>query len=96
MGYQVPWELVPVRYMAGGLRRYYESGIPPGSFLTALLSNDLAGSFAAADLDNTENMLAWVRFLWNDFDEQAWGSPRIVSAWIETGGLGVLPVYRGS
>ena len=32
---------IPVDYMVDAMRDYLEKGIPPGDFLTALLSNDL-------------------------------------------------------
>ena len=40
------WALIP-QHMRGGIERYVMNGVPPGSFLTAVLSNDLKEAFAA-------------------------------------------------
>lgn len=77
---------VPTRYMEGAVRRYIESGIPGGSFLTALFSNDLIEAFVHADADNAEAMRDWTRFLYNEVPRDAWGSPDIVKDWIKGGG----------
>lgn len=82
-------------YMIGGLRRYIENGIPPGSFLTAVLSNDLMGAFAKADSTNTVAMVAYARFLYAYAPHDCHGSPAKVRAWMDKGGLGLLEVYEG-
>ena len=40
---------VPVACMAEDVRLYVERGVPQGSFLTALFSNDLTAAFQCAD-----------------------------------------------
>ena len=45
------WSLIP-EYMIGSLRRYIENGIEPGSFLSAVLCNDLRGACECADDTN--------------------------------------------
>lgn len=78
-------------HMRGGILRYIEQGIPPGSFLTAVLCNDLKEAFGRADDENTAAMREWVFYLYNYAPTGCWGSPDKFSAWIERGGLGVLP-----
>lgn len=73
---------VPVDYMHGGVQRYLDHGIPPGSFLTALFSNNLKEAFRQADDENTAAMRAWVGFVINEMPNTAQGSPEIVQAWI--------------
>ena len=52
-GRPIPYDTVPVRYMADGMRRYFEHGIPSGSFGHALLCNDLRETFARAELSSS-------------------------------------------
>lgn len=78
---------VPVGCMHGGVQRYLDHGIPPGSFLMALFSNDLKEAFRRADDQNTAAMLDWVRFMVNDMPGNSQGSPEAVEAWIAHAGL---------
>lgn len=59
----IDWTKVPVPRMADGIRRYVERGIPPGHFLTALLSNDLQEAVGRADEDNSTALAKWAVFL---------------------------------
>ena len=36
-------------YMRASAKRYIESGVEPGSFMLAVLANDLTGAFLRAD-----------------------------------------------
>lgn len=83
----VDYSKVPVDYMRGGVERYVEKGVPPGSFLVALFSNDLKETFFRADDENGARLCEWVRFAYNYLPHHAWGSPDAVEAWIEHGGL---------
>ena len=78
---------VPVSYMAGGVQRYIEQGVPPGSFLLALFSNDLKEAFRCADENNTAAMRDWVVFMVNEMPSDSQGSPSRVAEWIQAGGL---------
>lgn len=80
------WELVP-GHMRDGVKRYFDHGIPPGSFMTAVLSNDLREALGRADDINRERLFDIVSFLYTDAPAACWGSPEKVSAWIEIGGL---------
>lgn len=85
-GRPADWSLIP-DYMIGGLRRYIENGIAPGSFLTAVLSNDLRRSFDCADDENGRRIGDYVRFLYSYAPSQCWGSPDKFEAWCKQGGL---------
>jgi hypothetical protein len=74
-------------HMHGGIARYIVRGIPPGSFLTAVLSNDLMGAFGKADDENRDALFEWARFIYNFAPTGCHGSPEKVSAWISSGGL---------
>lgn len=85
-GRSADWSLIPP-HMIGGLRRYIEYGIEPGSFLTALLCNDLRRTFECADDDNRRCVENYVRFLYNYGPWECWGSPQKFDAWCKQGGL---------
>ena len=68
-----------------------ERGIPQGSFLTALRSNDLKEAFRCADETNAKAMREWVRFVVNQMPSENQGNPERVAAWIARGGLSGEP-----
>lgn len=69
-------------HMWGAVQRYYLHGIPPGNFLTAVLSNDLMEAFGRADDENSDAMRQWVQFLYNYAPRGGHGSPENVRAWM--------------
>lgn len=85
--YKIDYDSVPVSYMADGMRRWIEHGILPGSFLQALLRNDLRNAVGRADGQNIEALAAWVRWLYNYAPSACWGSMVKVQAWEDGGGL---------
>lgn len=74
--------LVPP-HMWGAVERYYLNGIPPGSFLQAVLSNNLMEAFNRADDENAANMRQWCRFLYNYVPYMSYGSPEHYELWLE-------------
>ena len=70
-------------HMWGAVERYFIFGFQPGSFLTAVLSNDLREAFARADDENAALMHSWVKFLYNYAPSGSWGSPEKFSAWLD-------------
>lgn len=66
-----------------GLVNYLAYGIPTGSFLHAVLTNDLVGAVSRADERSAEGLVALVRFLYNMAPAVAWGSDENVALWIE-------------
>ena len=85
------WSLIP-GYMVGGLRRYIENGIEPGSFLTAVICNDLKEACGRADDTNRYRLFQYVEFFYNYAPSDCWGSPEKYAAWINQGGLGLSEV----
>lgn len=81
-GRPIPCETVPVSYMADGMRRYFENGISPGSFGTALLCNDLRETFGRADETNSRCIRQWVQWLYDNAPAGSWGSRERFNDWI--------------
>lgn len=69
-------------HMQHGARDYIEKGVPPGSFLMAVLCNDLTQAFSRADDENRAAMFDWASWLWNECPRRAWGDRKTVDAWI--------------
>ena len=61
---------------------YVQGGVPTGSFLRAVLENNLSDSIGAADSSNLEALPHIVAYLYNDAPSIAWGSPQKVTAWL--------------
>jgi hypothetical protein len=59
-----------------GLRHYIADRRPVGSFLTAMLSNDLAGAVVRADPENKFALPEIVLFLHGYAPSKCWGSPK--------------------
>lgn len=73
------------QYMREGLLAYLRTGRPPGHFLLAVLSNDLAEACARADEENRRALYDYIFVLVNTAPSAAWGSPERVAAWVEQG-----------
>tara|TARA_R110000824_G_scaffold154956_2_gene327179 strand:+ start:876 stop:1142 length:267 start_codon:yes stop_codon:yes gene_type:complete len=70
-------------HMREAAKRYIESGIEPGSFMLAVLANDLTGALTQADSDNREAIFQWAKFL-QVIPTDAWGSYIKVKAYMES------------
>jgi hypothetical protein len=70
-------------YITGALERYLNHGIMPGSFMTAVLENNLKEAVARADNFNRVNLPNIVGYLWNHIPSAAWGSKEQVASWLE-------------
>lgn len=68
--------------MIGGLVRYKENRIPTGSFLRAILENDLKEAVSRGDHYNIWSIPALVSWCYNNLPSGSWGSPARVSAWL--------------
>ena len=73
---------IPERMM-GGLDRWIQHGIKPGDFLTAVLENNLRATFERADDKNSQNVPAYLAYLYNECPADSWGSKEKVAAWQE-------------
>ena len=74
---------IPER-MKGGIVRYIENGIAPGSFLTAVIQNKLKEAMMYADDENLENLPAYVDYFYNECPRVRWGSPETMEEWVKT------------
>ena len=92
-GPQARWLLIP-DHMIGGLRRYIENGIKPGSFLSAVLSNNLRDAVEYADDTNYRRIPDYIQFLYNYAPAGSWGSVKNFYSWMEHKGLGWTEVYQ--
>lgn len=63
------------------LINYIENRLPTGSFVNAVLTNDLTGAFGQADHINTKHIGSIVAWLYNFAPSNCWGSPEKVKAW---------------
>lgn len=75
------------RSLREGTRLYIEQGILPGSFLRAVISNDLKESFAQADHINQHRMFDIVSWFYRKCPIPCWGSEKKMNDWHEAGGL---------
>src|ERR1700688_125871 len=91
-GARADWSLIP-SHCIGGLRRYIENGIEPGSFLTAVLSNNLRHACEYADSTNKHRLFDYCQFLYSYAPSECWGSPERFDAWVKKRGLGHEAVY---
>lgn len=74
-----------------GLVSYILHGRPPGSFLAAVLSNDLRAACSRADITNRYRLFDIVYFLYNYAPGVCWGDSRQVTAWSAHRGLEHCP-----
>ena len=70
-----------------GMVAYIEDGVVPGSFLSAVLENNLCKSFLTADYANKPRLLDIVTYLYNYVPSLCWGSKEKVDLWCEQHGL---------
>jgi hypothetical protein len=66
-----------------GIRRYADMHCRTGSFLEAVLCNDLKEACMRADDENRENLFEIVEYCWCNIPHSCWGSPERVKAWLE-------------
>lgn len=71
------------RELEQGLRRYRDQRVRPGSFLLAVLQNDLTNAALHADLENRLNLDQIVRCCIVELPYQSWGSREAVAQWLE-------------
>ena len=76
-----PYDKIPVDYMQEGVKRWVEHGVMPGSFLRAVLENDLKGAVGNADSNNLAALRYWVEWFYDYAPAGCWGSALKVRAW---------------
>lgn len=70
-------------HMRAALLRYTKDHIEPGSFLRAVLENNLKEAVARADGINRHRLIDYVTYLYNEAPSACWGSPEKVQAWLD-------------
>jgi hypothetical protein len=83
---QMDWSLIP-SHMWPGMKSYLENGIPPGSFLTSILTHDFYDAIFRADHMNQSSIVGWAQFLAWHLPMSCHGSPESVKWWMEKKGL---------
>jgi len=78
----INYEKLP-EHIRGGVKRYIEDGILPGSFLIAVICNKLIDSFLRADDTNLESMIDIVDFFYNEAPSECHGSEEKMQLWIK-------------
>ena len=76
------YEHIP-EHMKLAMTEYIESGRPVGSFLEAILTNNLKKAVANADDTNICIIPAYVKFLYNEAPSGCWGSPANYQHWLD-------------
>lgn len=69
------------------MKDYVLTGRPPSGFFQALFSNNLMESMGHADERNRRALFSICCFIRNKCPSECHGSPAIVRAWVETGGM---------
>lgn len=70
----IDYTYIPNSAMEYGIRSYVEKRIRPGSFLSAILSNNLIESFRCADQNNAKVMHKWAAWIYNEMPLSMVGS----------------------
>jgi hypothetical protein len=65
------------------LNRYVKDRIMPGSFLRAVLCNQLYAAVTLADQENLASLKEIVHYVYNELPEESWGSADRVWAWVQ-------------
>jgi hypothetical protein len=76
------YSLIP-EHTRAALRRWVFCGIPPGGFLTAMLTNDLMGAIGSADSENIRAIPQIAMFIYNRLPALAQGSRERMEQWPE-------------
>lgn len=69
-------------HIRGGVERYIEHGVPPGSFLTAVIEGDLFAAMEAADDINQKRMFDICCWFYNHAPRGSYGSPESMKHWL--------------
>lgn len=68
----------------GGLVRYRDEHCPTGSFIRAVLENNLMEALGRADEENLRDIMEICRFLYWNMPSVCYGSPKKVEMWLQT------------
>lgn len=65
------------------LMLYVNDGVPTGSFLRSVLSNDLFGAFERADQQNRDTIGLLVTYIYNEIPAECWGTREHYHQWLD-------------
>ena len=71
-------------YMVEGMYNYLTYKIPPGSFMSAVLCNDLYAACQCADGTNRFRLFGYIDFLHNEAPTKSFGSYDAYKTWLES------------
>lgn len=77
MGEKIP------EYMEASIRAYCVEHLRPGSFLEAVISNDLKKAVECADENNIRILHVYVSFFYNYTPADCWGSADKFNNWLK-------------
>lgn len=80
------YEMLPA-HMQEAMKLWVERGIDAGSFMMAVLCNDLMGALGKADSTNINRLKDYGMFLYNEVPSDCFGSREKVKKWAERGGM---------
>jgi len=83
LGISIDYSGLP-EHMQGGMRRYIEQGLAPGSFLYLILCNDFVHAIGFADSINAARIIDYAKFLYLEAPAGCWGSKEKVEAWMSS------------
>src|SRR4029077_19547994 len=71
------------KHMVNGLYLYLTYKIPPGSFMLAVLSNDLMDAVRCADHLNRHCLFGYADLMYNHLPPKCFGSKEKVTTWLK-------------
>lgn len=83
-------------HLVDGFVRYVVDGIRPGSFLQAIITNNLRQAVATADPESLASLPQIVTFMLWDVPDDCWGSQSLMADWISRHGRARLEARNGS
>jgi hypothetical protein len=69
-------------HMLDAVAGYVDNHYPVGSFLQAVISNDLYRAVRMADDLNRDRLVNYVSFFYNHAPATCWGSPEAYASWV--------------
>lgn len=82
-GRPIDYSTVPAAHMRDAVQRYLEQGIPGGSFLMAVVENDLIRAAACADDVNRHLLFEWAGWFYNYAPAGSYGSRESADHWMK-------------
>ncbi len=73
---------IPDRMMKS-IQHYVKDRIKPGSFLRAVICNNLGDAVGQADDTNINNLPAYAAYFYNETPSSCWGSKEKMDAWLK-------------